>query len=228
MIASRFANTHLSVLTRITGAAEERNLPRLTLMVGWWSTDVTVGCIQRPTASLSNRVIFILSNLSRCLTQVPTTPEIPFPHAAMVLPPPGRTSWLQPLTSALSSLGPIAVGNGGAQNVKKKTKHKNKRLDASGTGMESTADVCGVDIAPNFVTPVWESCANVLDTSKSGRAIDESGNRRHLHLADAQLFASGEAGDGERSELLQAGRGVRLTTHLPPVNILVAYVIMHK
>ena len=130
------------------------------------------------------------------MSQVSPDPEIPFPHAAMVTPQPASTPWLQPLTTSLSSLGPIA-SNRVAKKEKKKKKDKKKRPDTSGTGMAATTVVSAIDVAPRFVTPVWESCVKILDR-QSGCAIDESGNRRHLHLADAQLFASGEDGDAER------------------------------
>ena len=188
----RFANTH----RRLIAIAEERNLPRLTLMVGWWSTDVTVGSIPRLVACYICCVISVL----RCIAQVSASPEIPFPHAAMVTPA-ASTPWLQPLISALSLLGPIAIGTGAAKNEKKRKKTKKTQtkqcLDTGGTDtIESIIDTCGVDVAPHFVTPVWESCAKVVGTSKSGRATDQNEDRRHLHLADAQLFANGKNKDG--------------------------------
>ena len=180
-------------------SAEERDLPRLTLMVGWWSTDVTVGSIPRPAVCCLCCVIFVLRCLRRCIAQVSASPEIPFPHAAMVTPA-ASTAWLQPLMSALSSLGPIAVANGAAKNEKKRKKAKKtktkKCLDTSGTdAVVSTIDACGVDVAPHYVSPVWESCAKVVGTSKSSRVTDENEDRRHLHLADAQLFGTNEDGE---------------------------------
>ena len=146
------------------------------------------------------------SHLHLYLEQVSPDPEIPFPHAAMVTPPVASTPWLQPLTSALSSLVPTAMGNNGAKNEKNKKRKKKRRLDTSGTRTETSTVACGVDVAPHFVTPVWESCSKILDTSQSGRATTKTGNRQHLHLADAQLFARGEDGNGEWSLIVCAPR----------------------
>ena len=75
--------------------------------------------------------------------QVVPSPEISFPHAAMTIPAPSSTTWLQPLTSALKSLDR-------RQCVREQRPHKDKkdrRLHHDGMLKE---------VVPRFVSPVWE------------------------------------------------------------------------
>ena len=91
--------------------------------------------------------------------QVAPSPEISFPHAAMTTPEPSSTPWLQPLTAALKSLDKEQKVTGLAK------KQKVGKLPAY------------EEVAPRFVSPVWE------DLAKDGRIDANSDSQDYSHVA---------------------------------------------
>ena len=168
-------------------------------MQGWWDTDVTVEA----------------------------SPEIAFPHAAMVTPPAATTPWLQPLTDGLGTVQKALKQSEKKQNKKMKKKDKKKQQHQE-DGQGATADSGGVEVPPRFVSPVWESVAPPPTEGSSGTTSDNSStrqpgrsgrgkqreqeggdvqggvskSRKHLHLADATLFSQSDDGGGGGGDVI--------------------------
>eukprot|EP01047_Picozoa_sp_COSAG01_P048091 COSAG01_NODE_4653_length_4846_cov_2.561197_8_plen_211_part_01 len=141
-------------------AARERDQPRLTLMCGLWDTDVTV----QPSA------------------------EIGFPHAAMTTPATAAEApWLQPLEAAAAPmLGPWPSERQSWRRrpqpstepqPRKRTGHRSqqgRREQAAKVKVNPKRAAppppppLGVEVAPRFVSPVWESLVAVPRSRADG------------------------------------------------------------